>query len=310
MTLIKDPPVAITDNLWMLGTNAYPVYLFQGESEIALFEGGIGPIGPVVREQLKELEIDTGLIKQLVIPHAHPDHVMAIPLFREILPNLSVTASDVAAKTLRAEKAISFFCKLDEALTGALLQAGLIGEQHRPKPLAEMQIPVDRTVKEGDTIEVDGTRFEVLQMSGHSDCSLSFYDSAGGLLFASDAIPYFLPEHNYFWPCYFNGYEPYLGSLRRLAELGAKVLCLGHHAVIREAEHVASFFGDAIAATEAYHRHIVEETNAGKPRREIAEQLGSQMYEKVRLFPLDFFQKNCNLLVKQSLMHEGIEVNK
>ena len=38
----------------------------------------------------------------------------------------------------------------------------------------------------------------------------------------------------------------------------------------------------------------------------VAERLGSEIYAKTQLLPLDFFQKNCSLLVKQSLAHEGL----
>ncbi len=38
----------------------------------------------------------------------------------------------------------------------------------------------------------------------------------------------------------------------------------------------------------------------------IAEGLGAEIHEKKPLLPLDFFQKNCGLLVKLSLQHEGI----
>ena len=38
--LIKDPPVAVTPHLLMLGTNEYPLYLYKGEREGTIFEGG------------------------------------------------------------------------------------------------------------------------------------------------------------------------------------------------------------------------------------------------------------------------------
>ena len=102
---------------------------------------------------------------------------MAVPLFREMFPGVTVIASATAAKTLQAEKAVAFFCKMDDMLTGALIQSGVVGEQHRRPPLAANQIAVDRVVQEGDRIEVDeGVALEVLETPGHSDCSLSFYD--------------------------------------------------------------------------------------------------------------------------------------
>ena len=51
------------------------------------------------------------------------------------------------------------------------------------------------------------------------------------------------------------------------------------------------------------------ETKAGKPVRQIAEELGAEIHRQTPLLPLDFFQKNCGLLVKQSLKHEGLGRN-
>jgi len=304
--LIKDPPVEIAENLWMLGTNEYPLYLVRGRGEAAIFEGGVGAVGPLVLEQMEKLGIERDPTRQVIIPHAHPDHVMAVPLFREVFPAVSVLASGKAAATLANEKAIGFFLGIDEALTASLLKAGVITEQHRPKPFAEKNIAVDRAVKEGDTIAVGGLSFDVLETPGHSDCSLSFYEPKERLLLVSDAAGYYMPEHDSWWPDYFTGYSTYLGSIERLAALDVEILCLGHRGAVKGAEAVKSHFSRSISAARQYHQRIVEEANSGTPVRQIAEQLGSEIYEKTPLLPLTFFQKNCNLLVKQSLGHEGI----
>ena len=307
---IKDPPVQITDNLLMFGSNEYPIYLFKGEREAAIFEGGTGAMGPLLCEQIERLGISRDLVKQAIIPHAHPDHVMAIPLFREMFPGIIVAASAAAAKTLSVEKAIAYFCQVDDALTGSLLKAGIISEQHRPKPLAEKQIAVDRLLAEGDTITVEEIALQVLETPGHSECSLSFHEPGKGILLISDAAPYYLPEHDCWWPDYFAGYGPYLSSLDRLAGIGAEILCLGHNGVIQGADDVRSYFDNVISAAQQYHKCIIDETTAGKSVRQLAEQLGSEVYERSQLLPLEFFQKNCGLLVKQSLRHEGITPDK
>lgn len=308
--LIRNPPVEITDNLLMLGTSEYPLYLFKGQREAVIFEGGTGAMGPLVRQQMEQLGIGAELVKQVVIPHAHPDHVMAVPLFREIFPGLTVAASAEAAKTLSTEKAISYFCKIDEALTHSLLGAGLIAEEHRPKPLAKKRIAVDRVIAEGDTITVDGISLDVLETPGHSECSLSFYEPGGRILLSSDATPYYLPEDNCWWPDYFAGLAAYVGSLERLAGLDVEILCLGHNGVVSGVEDVKLYFSSVTSATQEYHKRIIGEAQAGKSIRQIAEELGSEVYEKSPLLPLEFFQKNCGLLVKQSLRHEGISLEK
>lgn len=309
--LMTRPPVEVAPNLLMLGTAPYPLYLYRGGREGTIFEGGVGAMGPLVLEQMAGLGIGRDCVRQVVVTHAHPDHVMAVPLFREAFPGVVVLASEAAARTLSAAKAVGFFRQVDAALTGALAKAGLITDAHHPAPLAEDRIVVDRVLKEGDAVTVgEGAAFGVLETPGHSECSLSFHEPQAGILIISDATGYYLPESSYWWPNYFADYGAYLGSMRRLADLGAEVLCLSHNAVVWGAADVRAYFDGAIAATEAYHARIVAQARAGKSVREIAGELGAQVYEKTQLLPLDFFQKNCSLLVKQSLRHEGMTADK
>ena len=304
--LIKDPPVDVADSVKMLGTNEYPLYLVTSEGEAAVFEGGVGAMGPVLQQQIDQLGIAADTIKQVIVTHGHPDHVMAVPMFRKMFPDVSVSASNVAAGTLSAEKAIAFFAKIDQGLTGSLVASGAIAEEHRPEPLADTQIAVDRILAEDDTVTVGALTFRVLETPGHSDCSLSFHEPQSGILVISDATGYYLPEPEWWWPNYFVDYGAYIDSIRRLSSLPASALCISHNAAIAGADDVKAYFAGAIAATEAYHQRIIAEAGDGRPVREIAEQLGAEVYEKTQLAPLDFFQKNCGLLVKQSLKHEGM----
>ncbi len=304
--LCENPPVEVTDSTVMLGINEYPMYLVQGDGAAALFEGGSGPMGLVVRGQIEQLGIDVETVRQLIVPHAHPDHVMALPMLRELFPRAEVLASEAAAAVLANAKAVGFFTKMDDAVTESLLRDGIISEAQRRGPLAEPTIAVDRTLSEGDTIDVGGKTFDVLATPGHSECSLSFHHAASGLLMASDAVPYYFPAEDVFWPNYFTGYTDYLASIRRLRQLDAEALCLGHHGAVRGADAVAQFLDRAAAAVEAYHGRIVDAARAGQSVRQIAEQLGTEVYQRTQLMPLDFFQKNCGLMVKLSLKHAGV----
>lgn len=287
----------------MLGTNEYPVFLVIGGKEGAIFEGGVGAVGPVVKEQFAGLDVTADVVKQIVITHAHPDHVMAVPAFRAMFPDATVCASKAAAETLAVEKAVRFFTKIDGMLTEALIKAGSIKDKHRPEPLTEKQIAVDKILADGDTLTVGRRKFNVLATPGHSDCSLSFYESETRLLIVSDATGYYIPDCGYFWPNYFADYGAYLESIRRLAALDVEILCLSHNAAVKGVQAVKAYFDGAAAATEAYHERIVADTAAGKAPDEISRQLGIEVHEKTQLLGVEFFQKNCELLVKQSLKY-------
>jgi len=302
---VNNPPVELSESVVMFGTNEYPLYLVKGGDQGAIFEGGIAAMGPLFQQQLARLGIPRGYIRQLVVTHAHPDHVMAVPMLQKVFPGITVCGSRLAARTLEVEKAVSFFVKVDDILTESLIKSGSIGAEHRPDPLEEMRIPIDTYLAEGDLFIVDDVDFNVLFTPGHSDCSLSFHAPQQGILIISDATGYFLPKR-FWWPNYFVDYGEYLDSIRRLAELDAEVLCLSHNTAVTGAEDIKAYFEGAISATEAYHQRIVDEARGGKSVREIAGQLGAEVFEKTQLMPLEFFQKNCALLVKQSMEYAGI----
>lgn len=308
MALVNDPPVEVSTGLFMLGTSAYPLFLVRGQAGHAIFEGGTATTAPVAIEQMKALGIDAGAVKQLVITHAHPDHVMAVAALKGAFPGVMVLASGAAAKTLSSEKAMAFFGKMDGMLTDSLIEAGVVDEKHRPAESKAGTITVDRALSSGDIIDVGpGASFTVIETPGHSDCSLSFHDATNGVLIISDATGYFMPaDEDYWWPNYFTGYEAYVKSMEALAALGARTLCLSHNGVVTGEGDVAAYFDGALSATKAYHERIVAEAKAGKSVRDIAGELGTEVHGKVGLLPLEFFQKNCSILVKQSLGHEGI----
>lgn len=303
--LIQLPPVDVGADVWMLGTSAYPVYLVRGQREGAIVEGGISALRPLLASQLKQMGVAPDYVRQAIVTHAHPDHVMAIPVLREMFPGLSVVASSAAAKTLSVDKAVGYFRQVDGALADVLFKAGTIAEIV-PLDMAENRIAVDRTVQEGDVITVDHRELAVLQTPGHSDCSISLYESGRGLLIISDATGYYMPTADAWWPNYFWDYGAYVQSIERLAALDAQVVCLSHNGALRGQEDVRAYFAGALAATRQYHEHIVAEIKAGKPVRQLAEELGAEAHRHTPVLPVDFFQKNCSLLVKQSLKYEGL----
>jgi 2-aminobenzoylacetyl-CoA thioesterase len=305
--LEMDPPAAVADGLWMLGTSEYPVFFVQDQGQGAIFEGGVSAVVPTVRDQLAQLGVKKDAVQQVIITHAHPDHVMAVPGFRALYPHVEVSASGAAAGTLAVEKAVKFFGKIDGMLTQALVEGGSVSEAPDVPPLIEYQIPIDRLLAEGDEVLVGARSFAVLATPGHSDCSLSFHEASTGILIISDATGYYIPESDTSWPNYFFNYGDYLHSMQRLAQLEAQVLCLSHNAVIKGQAAIRDYFDRVISVTEAYHQRIVTEIKADQSPDEIAATLGAEVHEKTQLLDLSFFVKNCALLVKQSMKYAGLD---
>lgn len=307
--IVTNSPAKLSDNLFMLGPIQYPLFLACDGGEALLFEGGVGACGPLLAEHLAQLKLPAESVKQIAVTHGHPDHVMAVPAFKRMFPGAKVLASAQAAAVMGNEKAVGFFNKMDGVLTDWLLKNGAITEQQRPTALTEFKIPVDVVLKEGDVVSVGSLRFNVLATPGHSDCHLCFFEPTCKALVASDTTGFYVPQPSAgWWPGYFTDYGQYIAGLRRLEELGAEVLCLSHNAAIVGAAEVKAYFAGAISTTEAYHQRIVDAVKAGKPLRELVEQLGGEAHALAGRLPLDFFQKSCQLLIKHSLRYAGIEM--
>jgi len=309
--LITQVPYQLSERFWMLGNAAYPIYLYASAEQTSVLEGGISALGPVLVEQIDSRRLAPSGLAKLVVTHAHPDHVMAIPFLRQKYPDLKVVASQAAADTLSNPKALTAFAQIDNALAQALHEAGQLDHSAAAPSDDPRLFAVDQIVREGDAIEVaPEVTFQVLETPGHSPCSISLFEPAKRYLVVSDATGYWIPADDYWWPNYFSDYAAYVASMERLSGLGVEVLCLSHNAAITGAEEIGDYFRRAIEATRAYHQRIIDEINRGRSVRQLAEELGREVYEKTQLLPLEFFQKNCGVLVKQSLRHEGIAPEK
>lgn len=84
--------------------------------------------------------------------------------------------------------------------------------------------PVTRLIGEGDVIDLGDRVFEVLHLPGHSPGSIGLWEAATGILFSGDAI--------YDGPLLDDGGDgdipAYLATMRRLADLPARVVHGGH----------------------------------------------------------------------------------
>ena len=179
-------------------------------------------------------------VEQAAITHSHPDHRGGLPWVRaSIGPRLYAPAKAIAI----AEPAVG---------------KGL---------LAPLQ--------EGDVLEADGVRLEVIDTPGHSEDSVSFWDREDGVLFTGDTI---LGKGT----TVVHDLPAYMGSLEKLLALQPPIICPGHGPILR----------DGVAAVREYIAHrqqreaqIVEQLRTGS---KTAQGLLRAIYPDVdkRLHPL------------------------
>lgn len=196
---------------------------FVNGSGVTLIDSGVKGAETAIFTVLQAIYRQPAEVKQLLLTHAHPDHIGAALALREA-------------------------CGCRIAAHGAersWIEDVALQERERPVPgfqlLVGGSVAVDVELKEGDSIELDdGLSLDVLHTPGHSAGSVSLWLARGRGLFSGDAVP--LPGD---MPI-FSDYRASVASLERLRACKAELL-LSAWDVPRHGDEVRRCIDDAIA---------------------------------------------------------------
>ncbi len=145
------------------------VYLIDGGTEFALIDVGFLDELPDVLELIRQMDFSLSACKLIVATHADVDHTQGLARAREVLK------CEVAAHP----KSVAAIEEGDEVLTYARIEAQGI---RIPMPRCK----VDRTLDEGDRLQIGNRILEVWSTPGHTAGQLAL--RMGNLLLSGDNI--------------------------------------------------------------------------------------------------------------------------
>ena len=291
--MIIDRSGWITDRILKLGRKESCVYLLKGQDEYTLLGGGMVHIIPEVNRQLAEFNIAEEKIKRLVILHAHFDHCGIIPYYQKRWPWAAVAASQRAKELLSAPKVIDSIAVLNQA-TLASYNREQVG---RELDLDFRGIEVTEVVKGGDIIHCGEVAMEVIDVPGHSTCSIAVYVPQEKAMFASDAggIPF---GEDVFTAANSN-FDQYLESIEKIFAYEIDVYLPAHHGVRTEEDGQTFMRKSRLSAQKT--RDILEEAYArtGDVKKSVAEVTDRIMARA----PQDFLPKEIIAIVIGQMMN-------
>ncbi len=176
-------PSKITDRITFLGKSDSCVYVVDGGDESVLIGGGLSYLVPDILEQLRAFDIDEEKIKKLFILHAHFDHCGIIPYFKKRWPWTEVMAS-ARAKQIFSDSRIS---RIFSDLNLEILSQNGLKEQAEEEGFLFTGVKVDHTVGGGDVLSCGDLTLELIDVPGHSSCSIAIYIPQEKALFPSDS---------------------------------------------------------------------------------------------------------------------------
>lgn len=220
--MIIEKPGFVTDRILFLGRKESCVYLLKGSEEFALLGGGLTYIVPDIIQQLKRFKIEEKKIKRIIILHSHFDHCGIVPFFKKRWPWVSITASQRAKELLDKPEVMESISSLNQILS---TEHGL--EQPDKDIGIELgRINIDDVVKEGDILSCDDLPMEVMEVPGHSSCSIAIYVPQEKAMFASDAGG--IPIGDRIFTAANSNFDKYQESLQKMARYEIEVYLTEH----------------------------------------------------------------------------------
>jgi 2-aminobenzoylacetyl-CoA thioesterase len=212
----------VTERTILLGTRESCLYLVDGGKESVVIGGGMGYIAPDVTKQLRTLSVEEKKISRVIILHAHFDHCGLVPFMKKMWPWVTVAAS-TRAKELLSDPGVLERMRALNRMT--IAQAGL-ETKAREMGFDFTGIEVEEMLREGDRVPCGEVSLEVLEVPGHSSCSIALYLPQEKALFASDAAGVRFGEK--YMAAGNSNFDLFQQSLEKMSRLEVEVF-LGEH---------------------------------------------------------------------------------
>ncbi len=221
--MIISKPGKVTDRILLIGVKESSVYILKGKDEYAFLGGGMVHIVPEIVEQLKDFKIEEEKIKRIIILHSHFDHCGIVPFFKRRWPWAKVTASQRAKELLAAPNVIETI----EFMNQVLLKEKGREDQAKDLGLEFTGINVEEVVKDDDIISCGDLTIEIIEVPGHSSCSIAAHVPEEKAMFASDAGG--IPFGDQIFTCANSNFDKYQESLKKMANYEIDVYLAEHY---------------------------------------------------------------------------------
>jgi hydroxyacylglutathione hydrolase len=196
---------------WRIGCN---VYLVHDERDWVLIDVGYDETVEEIVEMIRQLDFPLSSCRGLIATHADVDHIQGLARARSIL-KAPVISHPLAVEALETGDRVRTFAEIAAQ------------NVHLPMP----PVKVDRTVTDGETLQIGGLRLGVWHTPGHTDSQLAF--RLGDLLLSGDNV-YRDGSVGAIDAHHGSDIEAFIGSLERIAASDVAWLLPSHGPIFRK----------------------------------------------------------------------------
>ena len=280
-------PLTITDVRAVPGDSAF---LLDDGTTAVLYDTGYGFTGYAIADKVQQLLGDRPL-DYILLTHSHYDHALGSTCLRQRYPQVQIIAGAYADIIFRKPTARAVMRDLDQKAAAA---NGVTDYQDLTDTLC-----AHRTVVDGDVIQCGQMQFTVLELPGHTKCSIGFYLAENQLLLGTETLGVYFGE-GLFHPSFLVGYQMTLDSIQKAKALEIRQILVPHYGVVSDREAQTYLLQSEIVTKEIAHL-ILDQLKQGKSSEEIFSQLTDLLYiDRVKpTYPYTAYRMNSMIIINQ-----------
>jgi proline-specific peptidase len=276
------------------GGNAY---LLVGEERTALIDSGMAFCAAGLIANVKTILAGRSL-DYIFISHSHYDHVGAIPYLRAEWPTVLVLGAEYAKAILARHSAQKVIRVLGE-------QAAKLYGAGEPPLYDPTSLQVDRTIGDGDCLDLGGLTVKVIETKGHTKCSLAFLID-GQTLFASESTGC-MSTTGRISPAFITSFTDAAQSIAKCQALNARFIISPHYGLVR-AEDTPGYWPRCLQAAEETRGFVLRAAAQGYDEEQILDLYarGYRDEHNRSVQPEDAFRLNNASMIKALLKERGV----
>ena len=278
-------PLTIMDVRFLPGDSAF---LLDDEETSILYDTGFAFTGYAVADKIKAV-LGERKLDYIFLTHSHYDHALGSVYIAKRYPEVKIVAGEYATRIFAKDSAKSVMRDLDRKF------AAKCGMEDYEDLIDELR--VDIPVADGDVIRAGKMTFRVINLPGHTRCSVGFYLEENKLLLNSETIGVY-DGNSMVVPSYLIGYETTLESISKVEALEIENVLMPHFGLL-DKEQTARYLKLARKAAVDTADFIKAELRKGSGNREIIEKMKERFYYGYikTIYPIDAMELNSDIMI-------------
>lgn len=264
-------------------------FLVDDGTTSVLYDTGFAFTGERLAENVRQA-LGGRKLDYIFLTHSHYDHALGSVYVRRRFPEAKVVAGEYALKIFGKPSARAVMRDLDRkhaASCGVSDYEDLIDG-----------LGADIAVKDGDVIRAGAMTFRVVELAGHTRCSVGFFLEENRLLLSTETLGVFDGERTVI-PSYLVGYRMTLDSISRACALGIRNILLPHFGLLDE-ETTAFYLNEAKKSAVETAEQIVDIFRSGGTAQDAEQFFISKFYKGSvpEIYPKDAMLLNTSITVR------------